>query len=107
MSERIHILKTFIAADPGDTFSRYALAMEYRKLGDHHQCIRELETLLEKDPNYVGAYYHLGKGLIELGQLQQASEIFKKGIEIATHESDRHALKELKEALIEVELDED
>lgn len=107
MSERLHILRTFLASDPDDTFSRYALAMEYRKMGDLHSCIRELDLLLRKDPNYVGAYYHLGKALMEIGDLQKAIEIYKKGISVATENAEHHALKELKEALIEVELDVD
>ena len=107
MSERLTLLRTFLASDPDDTFSRYALAMEYRKQGDVQGCIQELEILLKKDPNYVGAYYHLGKSLIQIGEHQDAIEVFKKGITCASQLSDTHALKELKEALIEVELDVD
>jgi len=107
MSERLNMLRTFLASDPDDTFSRYALAMEYRKLGDHEACVHELETLLSKDPKYVGAYYHLGKSLIMLGKHQKAIQIFNEGIVIASQVSDSHAVKELKEALIEVELDVD
>jgi tetratricopeptide (TPR) repeat protein len=107
MSERVQTLRTFLASDPDDSFSRYALALEYRKIGDYEGCMRELEILIKKDPNYVGAYYHLGKAYVLCDDPQKAIQVYNEGIEIATRTSDLHSLKELKEALIEVELDVD
>jgi hypothetical protein len=59
--ERIEKLKSFIAADPSDLFSRHALAMEWVKLGDFPAAIEQMEAILQIDDQHLGTYYHLGK----------------------------------------------
>ena len=41
---RIEILTGFLKQDPNDSFSRYALALEYVKAGQHDDARREFET---------------------------------------------------------------
>lgn len=102
-STRIEKLRAFIALNPADSFSRHALAMEYVKLGDDASARHQLETLLEKDPAYVGSYYHLGKILERAGELTMAADIYKKGISMAEIAGERHAAGELRAALLNCE----
>ena len=59
--DRIDKLKEFLKADPTDSFVQHALALEYIKLGDDGEARRLFETILEREPGYVGSYYHLAK----------------------------------------------
>jgi tetratricopeptide (TPR) repeat protein len=105
MNERARTLATFLAADPSDLFSRYALAMEYRKEGMFPECVAELRKVLKLDPDYIGAYYQLGSLLSQLGELSEAVATFKVGIDKAEHHADKHSAKELREALSILELE--
>jgi len=70
--------------------------MEHVRSGDLDDAVREFETVLEKDPNYSAAYYHAGQALEKLGRLDQARQVYQRGI-AATR--DPHALSELQAAL--------
>jgi Tfp pilus assembly protein PilF len=99
-SSRIDKLMAFIAINPADAFSRHALAMEYVKLGNDTAARQELETLLEKNPGYVGSYYHLGKLFERAGDMFMAADTFRRGIVVAEQSGDRHAAGELRAALL-------
>lgn len=100
---RINRLLGFLERNPEDAFSRHALAMEFIKLGRDEEARQALETLLSKDPGYVGSYYHLGKIFERMGDLNAAASVYKKGIEAAKSSGDRHAAGELNAALLNVE----
>ena len=51
---RIDILKGFLEENPNDSFSRYAIALEYVKLGKNDDAVREFETV-NKVPARGGA----------------------------------------------------
>ena len=96
---KIDQLLDFLAASPEDSFVRHALALEYIKLGDDQAAKAYFESLLEKDPGYVGSYYHLGK-LLERNQLvEQAIRIYENGMVVAEKAGDNHAFSELRGAL--------
>jgi Tfp pilus assembly protein PilF len=100
---RIEKLIAFIERNPSDAFSRHALAMEYVKSGNDAAARRELENLLDRDPSYVGSYYHLGKLIERAGVPEQAVVIYQKGILEAEKAGDRHAAGELRAALLNCE----
>ncbi len=97
--ERIEKLKTFIAADPADLFSRHALAMELIKIGDFESAIVQLEKILSIDELKVGTYYHLGKTYEKISLFEKALEVYEKGILIAKDLQKQHELRELMGAL--------
>ena len=101
---RLQSLLDFHEEDPKDSFVLFALASEYRKLGELEQALTFFRRLEESDPIYVGLYYHLGKLLEQLNRKQDAMGVYKKGIEIAQLVQDFHARSELQSALIEVKL---
>jgi Tfp pilus assembly protein PilF len=98
-SNRLEILEQMVNRDPGNTFARYGLAMEYATIGDWEQAIIEFRTLLDHDDSYAAAYYHAGQALEKLGDLEQARTMYEKGIEVTTRKGDLHTRSEIEAAL--------
>lgn len=96
---RIEKLKGFLDADPKDSFSRYALALEYMKLEQYGDALREFETVKDTDPNYIATYYQLGQLYQKLNQRNQAEKIFRTGMTVADKAGDAHTRDELQAAL--------
>jgi len=103
MISRIDLLKEFLEKDENDSFSRYGLAMEYAKRGDHEMAIREFRELNQRDPAYVAAYYQLAKSYEAIEQIPSAIDIYKRGLSAALKKNDLHAASELQSALDELE----
>ena len=100
MSEnRLEILKNLVAQNPGDSFARYGLAMAWAGAGDHAQAVEQYRKLLEINPNYVAAYYHGGQSLEKLGKLEDAREMYRRGIQVSTQIGDLHTRGELEAVL--------
>jgi tetratricopeptide (TPR) repeat protein len=100
--ERITKLKALLEQDPNDSFSRYALALEYAAIDHNAESLALLENLLQRDSLYVPAYQQLGYMYQKLGRTEEAVSAFKRGIEIATQQGDHHARSEMKDALDDV-----
>ena len=89
-------MQQLLAQDPASSFARYGLAMEYVKAGNLPRAVEEFETLLTADPAYSAAYFHGGQTLEKLGQLDQAKDYYRRGIDVTR---DPHARSELQAAL--------
>lgn len=100
---RIDALLAFLAVDPDDSFSRFALASEYRKAGRTAEAIDTFTALVARDPAYVGTYYHLGKAFEAAGRAAEAAAAYRAGIAEASRQRDTHARSELQSALMELE----
>jgi Tfp pilus assembly protein PilF len=96
---RVEILKGFLVENPSDSFSRYALALEYVKLGQHEDALREFETVKSNDPAYVATYFQLGQLYQRLGRAHEAEKTFRTGITVAAKAGDEHTRSELEGAL--------
>ncbi|WP_242918090.1 tetratricopeptide repeat protein [Pontibacter liquoris] len=94
---RLEQLLKFLADDPNDPFTLYALATEYRA-SDVEKARSYYEQLLAEHENYVGTYYHAAKLYEELGQQDVAARIYKKGLQISRQEGNMHAFSELQQA---------
>jgi tetratricopeptide (TPR) repeat protein len=103
VNSRINRLYKFLEEDPKDPFVRFALATEYRKIGDLKRALEWFEQLVADRPDYVGTYYHLGKLYSELGRMDDARLTFDRGIETASAIHDFHAISELRSAKSELE----
>ena len=97
--ERIELLIRFLEEDPADDFSSYALALEYVKISKISEAILLLEQLLQRNPDYLAAYYQLGKFFELQRNFDKASNAFTKGMEIARKQNDQKTLNELQSAL--------
>jgi tetratricopeptide (TPR) repeat protein len=85
-----------LEADPANSFARYGLAMEQVKGGDLAGAVDQFRALLERDPNYSAAYFHGGQTLEKLGRLDEARDLYKRGVAVTR---DPHARGELQAAL--------
>ncbi|HVN05968.1 MAG TPA: tetratricopeptide repeat protein [Bryobacteraceae bacterium] len=99
MGNRLEVLKTMVAQNPHDSFSRYGLAMEYANAGDLELAVEEYRALLAINPNYSAAYYHGGQALEKLGRREEARTLYREGIEASTRIGDLHARSEMQAAL--------
>ncbi len=84
---------------PQDPFIKFAIAQEYLKSDITDEALKMFELLVHEFPDYVGAYYHLGKLHERLGKNDAAISVYKNGITQAAKKGDFHALNELKTAL--------
>lgn len=100
-------LKELLKQSPKDAFIRFAIAKEYEKSGDRDAAVQALRELLGEQPDYVGGYYHLAALLVAGDALDEAFDVYDRGIEQATMAGDAHALAELKNARLNLELETD
>jgi len=105
-NNRIEILKGYLADDPDDVFSNYALALEYMNSGENNPAIEMLERILEKDEHYLAAYYQLGKLYEGMARMKDAKMIYQKGIRIALNQKNQRTLNELQGACDSLDEDE-
>jgi tetratricopeptide (TPR) repeat protein len=100
---RIDKLKEFLQATPNDSFLQHALALEYIKEGNDNEAKKLFGTVLDREPNYVGSYYHLGKLLERNNNIPEAINIYKNGMVEAKAAKDNHSYNELMGALEDLE----
>jgi Tfp pilus assembly protein PilF len=93
------MLKEFLRENANDSFSRYALALEYLKLNQVDDARREFETVRDNDPDYLATYYQLGQLYSRLGLRHEAEKTFRTGITVAAKQGDAHTQSELESAL--------
>src|SRR5512145_3316703 len=98
-SPRMDILRSILAQNPADSFSRYGLAMEYVKAGDPEEAVRQFRELIAVNANYAAAYFHAGQALEKLGRAGEARDMYRDGIAVTTRSGDDHTRSELQAAL--------
>jgi Tfp pilus assembly protein PilF len=96
-------LLALVTEDPGNSFYRYGLAMEYARLERNEEAVHSFAELIERDPQYVASYFQMGRLLQQLGRSEQAREIYLRGITVASQKGDWHAKGELEAALETIE----
>ena len=104
-TNRIEQLKLIIVDKPTDTFALFSLANEYEKINDLQKAVKLCEKLLVIDKKYVGAYYHLAKVYEQLDEIKKALNIYEAGILVAQDLNNLHALSELKNAKMNLEIE--
>ncbi len=88
-----------LAEDPGNSFARYGLAMEYVNSGELDLAVSEFQQLTAANPDYVAAYFHGGQALEKLGRLEDARATYEHGIQACRRIGDAHTLAEISAAL--------
>ena len=99
MKTRREMLEEFVAADPADSFSRYALALELEKEGRVLEAVPQLQEVIARDPASVAAYYHLGRMLARMGKIEDARAVYRRGLDAAQAANDQKTRSEIQEAL--------
>lgn len=100
---KIDQLISLLKSTPNDSFLQHALALENIKIGNDIEAKKLFEFILQREQNYVGSYYHLGKLLERNNEFEAASEIYKKGMAQAKAVKDNHSYNELQGALEDIE----
>ena len=99
MKSRREMLEEFLAADPADLFSRYALALELEKEQRRPEAIAELREVIRREVGYVAAYFHLGRMLAREGRTEEARAVYHAGLDVAAKAGDRRTRDEIQEAI--------
>ena len=105
-NSRLQQLLNFYEQGSDDAFILFAIAKEYEKAYDLKSALSYYLELKTRHKEYVGLYYHLAKLYEEIEQVEMALQTYKKGINVAESQKDLHALSELKNAKLNLELEE-
>ncbi len=100
---RLEQMLAFLDEDPDDSFTRYAVALEYKSAGEIARAVECLSELRRRDANYLPTYYMLGELLSGQESFDAAEEVYRAGMKLATETGDLHTRSELEEALDEME----
>ena len=102
---RLEQLQKFLEQDPRDSFTRYAIGLEYASKKDLDLAIQSFEELRSLDASYVPTYYQLAACYRDKSDRTNAEAIYKLGISQARAANDLHAASELQAALDELDDD--
>ncbi len=100
---RLETMLGFLEQDPDDSFTRYAVALEYVSAKEYERALTYFNELRRRDPEYVATYYQLGQAYVTLERWDDAEEAFRSGVAAARRAGDLHAVSELEGALDELE----
>ncbi len=96
---RLEMLEEFARQRPQDAFAHYGLAMEYKNLGRADDAVATFHKLIGFKPDYTAAYYQAGVLLGKLSRIEEARELLRRGMEVATRNGDFHTHSEMEQAL--------
>jgi tetratricopeptide (TPR) repeat protein len=96
---RLEKLRAMLEKSPGDTFLLYAVALEFRKLGDTNSAIEYLDKVIQHDWGYCYAYHQKGQIQEQAGDLESARQTYRQGIDAAGRKGDQHAASEISASL--------
>ena len=92
-------LEQLLQSDPDDVFLQYALAKARVSEGAVEAGLAQFQAVIDRNPEYVPAYFQKGQALAERGRTDEARDILKQGIQIARKVGDGHAEREMTEFL--------
>lgn len=105
INDRLIQLAQLLDENPNDAFINFAYAKELEKVGDIEKAIQVFENLIVSNEDYIGTYYHLAKLYEIKNDFNKALNIYNLGIKIATEQKTMHALKELQQAKMNLEIE--
>jgi len=103
-SDRLKQLLEFLSAKPDDSFLLFAIAKEYEQNNDLSKALNYYKQLQNKDPEYLGLYFHLAKLYEIIQEDRLALAVYEQGIALAKEKGDFHALSELNNAQTNLKL---
>lgn len=95
MSKRLAMLEQLTSSGKADSFTWYALALEYKSAGRNDDALATFEKLRDVDPDYVPMYLMAGSMLVEAGREDEARSWLEAGMQRATAKGDSHAHDEM------------
>ncbi len=103
MNKRLEGLLEFYKKDPTDPFTLYGLALEYMSLQQFDSAEKYFRLLLDKDPGYVPGYLQFAQLKEKQDKIEEARELYSRGIEAANKSGDKKSAKEMEDFLSDLE----
>lgn len=100
---RIDALRKLLSRDVDDPRLRFALAVEYEKLGRWEEVADQLREYLALADDQGNAWGRLGNALRRLGRDSEARVAYEKGVEAAQRHGHPGMAAEFEEVLEEME----
>jgi predicted Zn-dependent protease len=100
--DRFAMLNEILEQNPGDTFARYGLAMEYSKSGRVEEAMAEFGKLLTASPDYTPGYFMAAQTLAAANRVDEAKKMLGDGIASAKRAGNAHAQSEMEGMLGEL-----
>ncbi len=99
MNNRLEGLLNFYKKDPNDPFVMYGLALEYMSENEWQKAEDFFVKLLGQNPDYVAGYLQYAQLKEKENKIEEAKELYKRGIEAANKSGDRKSAKEMEDFL--------
>jgi len=96
---RIQELLAYLEEEPNNPFNLYALALEYQNI-DPERAVDYFNELLTSHGDYLPTYYHAADFFARRNEIDKAKAIYEEGIRLATQVKNSHALRELENAFL-------
>ncbi len=87
--------EAMLAKGQDNALLRFSLGNAYLGEGKPLQAVAHLRAAVDQDPQYSAAWKLLGRALAETKEIEQAIEIYTRGIEVAERKGDVQAAKEM------------
>ncbi len=103
MNKRLEGLLEFYKKDPNDPFTLYGLALEYMSDQQFDAAEKYFRLLLDSDPDYVPGYLQYAQLKEKQDKIDEAKELYSRGIEAAIKSGDKKSVKEMEDFLSDLE----
>lgn len=100
---RLEMFRQVLALDPSDFLANNGVGTVYVELARYDESIPYLVKAIEVKPTHTVAYLALGKAYENLNRLDDAANIYKRGIDVAAKRGDITPMKEMQLLLAQVE----
>ncbi len=103
MNKRLEGLLEFYKKDPNDPFTLYGLALEYMSDQQFDAAEKYFRQLLDSEPDYVPGYLQYAQLKEKQDKINEAKELYIRGIETANKTGDNKSAKEMEDFLSDLE----
>ncbi|MBI3994870.1 MAG: hypothetical protein HY349_02710 [Nitrospirae bacterium] len=95
VSEKIERIKKVLAAEPESEMLWFSLGQAYAAEDSAVLAVESFEKAIALKPDYTVVYEHLGGALEKIGKMDEAKEIYRKGIEVGRKTGDMIPLERM------------
>ncbi len=88
LQRREEMFREVLALDPDDALGHFGMGELCVQAGRFTEAVRHLEKAIAGDRGYSAAYLALGKAQEGAGQIGRATEVYRRGIEVAAARGD-------------------
>ncbi len=96
---RLEQLLVMLHDEPHDAFLRYAVAVEYASIENYSEAILRIESLINDQPEYLGAFYKLGQLYEQVSENEKALDVYRRGAIVAKKQGNAKTLGEINTAI--------